>query len=1230
MDRSLRAELNSFFEKFSDLSDRAVEYWPLSEAKKDADEDDGIGYELKTITSKEEFQTQGKLIRSFFDLCASSKPFSGKKTRSYEEIESILNSSVLKHQAFRISTFLIIGHIPGEVKARAGCIMQYFYASRTIFIESIWLADDLQKHVYNENTGKNELVVKELQSEHDELDEKVRERNREKNQQTVLSWMLTYRNPEQNKQSALLDLVKKLETYQIESVFLEVENPTALVAIPPYDKDELYRAAKRLSAFYAIEAQYIKFAYERPVLDAVRDRSCFLLALPQIRKKKGELVIESNVVMKFIIDYGKLLMGNAYKDDRYEDDLKACGQFRANAYTRMDSSQNGTDAISSNNKSLFENRLTEHNTVLYLHSVPRLEQPRFAYRRSSVSFEILVDEDYFEPHGLDAYHDMVPPEPKRTKIGHWLSIVRKEWNPPKYGVPKPLYCPVAHSGETDLFAYKYQTNPPYYTRYYSIEHAEVNVEFPSHFEFTSEGRMETFYRLPQTDEHLRNVVSKQRTQIEQSIKNNDVLPQFTYSVRMEACVSYTYFLKSAVRVWHLVLKPISDDIGEDDVREYDISELEIIKLMRFFSGSQEHGSEEERRESVRRIKFSVINEGKNSQAEDSSNNFKKFWQFVYKYVPLLKFRPAIHYYGEKELTVQKWAWRAKIFGQIIFWLTLGMIVLGLLLFILPSVFQKMFDGWSPIGALPAIGYKIRGLESTDLNPRPWSWPDVFLAITYWLVAIYVLSKVWQWLFSTLFLGLREIGQVIKNQYNRLFILPDKNNKKTSDKADNLIELLRELTGVHYERSNNSRLRRQMDEDDQIVSLRNVRSGVVEIDTGDISPVPDKADENDMKIDATSFLGFYDNAIKAKSNTNPVEPSKSFAKISLSKRNEIRSKVKELYKNLHEGNIKMEEDAEPFTVEEYARYVFETYCGICLGIFDYDRMGIQEIGDTLVPLTDSKNEDSFISIHRGVLAMLGHNDDVMETFWDTLGINAYLLIPSAVLAHNDMVSRDADSRLDKLLNDLREGRSKLSVRQLNLERNYIDDLLNDDILGNVFQYKTEKEIYEEGMQRRGITERIKDDRSKLEQLDKLINEKQEAGSTRYQRRITFLATLVGIFSSYQYIHDYFQNELAVAVDSSGVEKIAYEDIPFWFKIPAEIIDYVTSIIPVIPQILPHKGCYDPLDLAHDGLGIAFTLLFGYLLIVNLADPGRNKKYFWQRSTSRSRSLPKTNASIPKTR
>jgi len=102
------------------------------------------------------------------------------------------------------------------------------------------------------------------------------------------------------------------------------------------------------------------------------------------------------------------------------------------------------------------------------------------------------------------------------------------------------------------------------------------------------------------------------------------------------------------------------------------------------------------------------------------------------------------------------------------------------------------------------------------------------------------------------------------------------------KPDNLIELLTQLTGVKYSQNQDGKIERLMDKADLAVSLRNVRSGVVEIDTGDITPKPTNPGEVDEeKLDFNNFLRF---------EKNPDAPT-----LTLDEKNTIREKVRALYK-----------------------------------------------------------------------------------------------------------------------------------------------------------------------------------------------------------------------------------------------------------------------------------------------------------------------------------------------
>ncbi|MBL0300737.1 MAG: hypothetical protein IPQ23_03385 [Cytophagaceae bacterium] len=54
------------------------------------------------------------------------------------------------------------------------------------------------------------------------------------------------------------------------------------------------------------------------------------------------------------------------------------------------------------------------------------------------------------------------------------------------------YCPIFSSYERDLLSQRFHMNPPYHSVCY-LENIEVEVEFDTEFQFTSEGRKETLF-----------------------------------------------------------------------------------------------------------------------------------------------------------------------------------------------------------------------------------------------------------------------------------------------------------------------------------------------------------------------------------------------------------------------------------------------------------------------------------------------------------------------------------------------------------------------------------------------------------------------------------------------------------------------------------------------------------------------------------------------------------------
>lgn len=203
----------------------------------------------------------------------------------------------------------------------------------------------------------------------------------------------------------------------------------------------------------------------------------------------------------------------------------------------------------------------------------------------------------------------------------------------------------------------------------------------------------------------------------------------------------------------------------------------------------------------------------------------------------------------------------------------------------------------------------------------------------------------------------------------------------------LYDFFEKLSGVRYslrdETASASHV--EFDEKDgrKVPGLKNLRTGVVQIDT-----------------DYCAYVG------KEKI---------------LVEHEEFQKTLRSLYARLCEseaGDKVMGSDIEhEYKKDPAAEYVFKAYCGITLGIFDYERMGFEEVGDTLLPR--SATTTSFLTVNRGVLTSFGHGDSVLDSAWGSIGINPYLLIPGAVLAQNEFISIDAKNKLDILLDKFKE-------------------------------------------------------------------------------------------------------------------------------------------------------------------------------------------------------------------
>lgn len=678
---------------------------------------------------------------------------------------------------------------------------------------------------------------------------------------------------ETDKERGITGLIRhiKNEGCKVRAVFFETNNPF----LTSEDKDSM-PPAQRLKVFYRLGAKRIDIDYIQPSLDKEKEpvTNLYLCTFPKLNSEPFLLEIET--IMRFLVEFYYGL--DALKGD-YDKEYNQVEKI----WTQQPVFE--TPVLNDMAKSLMRNEYAHHK-LTYLKELPLIEEPQLSFERASICCEILIDETYFEPHYLDEQSHCC--KLKQATSAHKDILFGYKNN--------EQYCVITHSFETDLFAYSYQTDPPYYTRCFNFPLLrKVRVRFPQKVGFVSEGRRETSYVIDdKRHDRAGKIKTIQRRQADGTMKE-----EIVKEIELNVYLNYSYFFQSEIRVWHLIFTSTEDN---------GINEIDIIKLMKFFSGSQESQTEHVKKQGLLDIKF-VAADDKDAEHE---------WDIL-----------------------------------------------------------ELFE-------------KISGLKY--------------------------------------------------------------------------------IKRAHYAKDENVH---------DSMSIHDIKTGIVQIDTDfcHFPKVKNEADKAETQVVLSQLFKNLKNNDEGKKVTS--------------------TEVEQQYKDNKE-----------------AEYVFEAFCGITLGIFDYSRMGYEEVSDTLVPR--SATDNSFLTINRGVLSSFGHSDNVLAAAYNTIGINPYLLVPSAVLAHNEYVSIDAYKRSMEVIDDYRKNENTIDLQKLETRRKEVQSLLNLDFLPNVFQYPTEQDLYEYGVVHRGITERINRTKANLEQIDDIIEESNAHLNHRYQFWFNILLLTISIFQIYEVV------------------------------------------------------------------------------------------------------------------
>lgn len=183
-------------------------------------------------------------------------------------------------------------------------------------------------------------------------------------------------------------------------------------------------------------------------------------------------------------------------------------------------------------------------------------------------------------------------------------------------------------------------------------------------------------------------------------------------------------------------------------------------------------------------------------------------------------------------------------------------------------------------------------------------------------------------------------------------------------------------------------------------------------------------------------------------------------------------------------------------------ILEAYCGIVTGIFDFDEISVEEVLDTLEPTYSEQR--SMIRVHRCTVTNFAQDRRLQDECNDVIGINPYLIIPHALLLHNEALITTADGEIDTAM-----GTTDNSVDVHERHRGTADRALHRLTLPNVFQYVTERTYFERGWQSRGNVDRRDAVRAKLNELSAHIHALSEYRRDMAQRITQALLAVIAV-------------------------------------------------------------------------------------------------------------------------
>jgi hypothetical protein len=152
-------------------------------------------------------------------------------------------------------------------------------------------------------------------------------------------------------------------------------------------------------------------------------------------------------------------------------------------------------------------------------------------------------------------------------------------------------------------------------------------------------------------------------------------------------------------------------------------------------------------------------------------------------------------------------------------------------------------------------------------------------------------------------------------------------------------------------------------------------------------------------------------------------------------------------------------------------------GMLQGILDFEEIDTWELADVFA---GSKIDSGLVGIHKGTLLCVMESDRSYDVTATRIGVSPYLLLPQAMLLHNEELL-DVAARF-------------VSAAQAENDPRKLEDCVNDmgnslkEFLPNVFHYPQERWLFLQGERSRGLAVRRRQLSEERENLDRLWKQK----------------------------------------------------------------------------------------------------------------------------------------------